>query len=70
MTQIEMLIKMLMDGWVSPAAALTEIGCFRLASRIHDIKKMGYIIESRIVRQKNRFGHYIGFKEYRIKKEA
>ena len=69
MTQNEMLIGMMRDGWVSPAAALTEIGCFRLASRIHDIKKMGYAIESRIVKQKNRFGHYIGFKEYRIKKE-
>lgn len=69
MSQVQMLIKMLKDGWVSPAAALTDIGCYRLAARISDIRKMGYVIESRVVKQKNRFGHYIAFKEYRIKEE-
>jgi hypothetical protein len=69
MSQVQMLIKMLKDGWVSPAAALTDIGCYRLAARISDIRKMGYTIETRIVKQKNRFGHYIAFKEYRIKEE-
>ena len=67
MSQVQMLIKMLKEGWVSPAAALTDIGCYRLAARISDIRKMGYVIETRIVKQKNRFGHYIAFKEYRIK---
>lgn len=67
MSQVQMLIKMLKEGWVSPAAALTDIGCYRLAARISDIRKMGYTIESRVVKQKNRFGHYIAFKEYRIK---
>ena len=69
MSQVQMLIKMLKEGWVSPAAALTDIGCYRLAARISDIRKMGYAIETRIVKQKNRFGHYIAFKEYRIKEE-
>ena len=69
MSQVQMLIKMLKEGWVSPAAALTDIGCYRLAARISDIRKMGYVIETRIVKQKNRFGHYIAFKEYRIKEE-
>lgn len=68
-TQISELIIMLKQGWVSPAAAMTEIGCYRLSARIWDIKRMGYTIESRIVKQKNRFGHYIAFKEYRIKEE-
>lgn len=63
------LIDMMKHGWVSPAAAITEIGCYRLSARIWDIKRMGYVIESRIVKQKNRFGHYIAFKEYRIKEE-
>ena len=66
MSQVQMLIRMLKEGWVSPAAALTDIGCYRLAARISDIRKMGYVIESRVVKQKNRFGHYIAFKEYRI----
>ena len=69
MSQVQMLIKMLKEGWVSPAAALTDIGCYRLAARISDIRKMGYAIETRIVKQKNRFGHYIAFKEYRIQEE-
>ena len=68
-THNQMLIEMMKQGWVSPATAITEIGCYRLSARIWDIKRMGYTIESRIVKQKNRFGHYIAFKEYRIKKE-
>lgn len=66
-SQIQYLISMLKQGWVSPAAAITELGCYRLSARIWDIKRMGYTIESRIVKQRNRFGHYIAFKEYRIK---
>ena len=30
-TQISELIIMLKQGWVSPAAAMTEIGCYRLS---------------------------------------
>lgn len=63
------LIDMMKHGWVSPAAAITEIGCYRLSARIWEIKRMGYIIESRIVKQKNRYGRYVAFKEYRIKEE-
>lgn len=68
-THNQMLIEMMKQGWVSPATAIAEIGCYRLAARISDIRKMGYAIESRVVKQKNRFGHLIVFKEYRIKED-
>ena len=34
---------------IDPIMALNHLGCFRLASRISDIKKMGYFIEKEMV---------------------
>lgn len=70
MTQTEILIDLMKQGWVSPAMALAGAGCMRLAARVHDIKQMGYKVISRIVKRKNRWNRTITYKEYRIKEEA
>jgi hypothetical protein len=70
MTQIEELIDLMKQGWVSPAMALAGTGCMRLAARVHDIKALGYKVISRSVKRKNRWGRTITYKEYRIKEEA
>ena len=69
MTQNEILIDLMQQGWVSPAMALAGAGCMRLAARVHDIKQMGYSIISRTVKGKSRTGRTITYKEYRIKEE-
>lgn len=50
MTQKEMIKKHLMDGRsITPIQALNNYGCFRLASRINDLKNEGMIINSVLV---------------------
>lgn len=63
MSQTEQLIEMMRTDWVSPLLALNEVGCFRLASRIHDIKALGYTVIDRWAKNRE-------YKEYRIKEEA
>jgi hypothetical protein len=66
MTQNEILIDLMKQGWVSPAMALAGAGCMRLAARVHDIKAMGYCVISRTVIENGRGGRKVRFKEYRI----
>ena len=70
MTQNEMLIDLMKQGWVSPAMALAGAGCMRLAARVWDIKRMGYKVISRTVKGRSRAGKTTVYKEYRIKEEA
>ena len=70
MSQVEILIDLMKQGWVSPAMALAGAGCMRLSARVHDIKAMGYAVISRSVKRKNRWNRTIIYKEYRIKEEA
>lgn len=46
------------------------LGCFRLASRISDLKKQGYPIISKRVNYKNRLGECKHFNEYKLKEET
>ena len=41
----------------------------RDASRINDLKRMGYKIESTVESGKNRYGETVHYKRYTIKKE-
>lgn len=53
-------------GSISTLEAFTDLGVARLASRIHDLKSMGYNITSEIKSSKNRFGEKTYFKVYRL----
>ena len=46
--------------------AYREFGIMRLASRISELKKMGYPIEKTMVAIKNRYGEKVNFAEYRL----
>ena len=56
-------------GSINPLQALQDIGCFRLASRISDLKKKGYPIISERVNYTNRLGEEKHYSEYRIKED-
>ena len=53
-------------GSINPLQALEDIGCFRLASRISDLRKQRYPIISVRVNYKNRLGEAKHFNEYRL----
>ena len=57
-------------GSITPLDALREFSCMRLASRISDIKKMGYTVESAIERGYNYNGEPVHYKRYTIKESA
>ena len=43
-------------GSITPLEAIRDIGCYRLAARISDIKKQGYPVKTEIIAVKNRMG--------------
>lgn len=57
-------------GSINPLQALGDLGIMRLASRISDLKSMGYGIEKRMVTGKNRYGESVSYAEYSLKDEA
>ena len=66
-TQCEQIVDYMKQfGSINPLQALQDIGCFRLASRISDLKKKGYPIISKRVNYINRFGEAKHFNEYRF----
>ena len=49
------------NGSITSLDAIKEIGCLRLASRIVDLKKLGYNIKSKTEFSVNRYGEKIHY---------
>lgn len=56
-------------GSINPLQALQDIGCFRLASRISELKKQGYPIISERVNYTTRLGEAKHYHEYRLEED-
>ena len=57
-------------GAITQLEALKELGIMRLASRISDLRKKGYHIESKMVKVENRYGETCRVKRYTMKDVA
>lgn len=67
-TQNKRLVKYLEEhDSITQLEALNELGIFRLASRINDLKRMGYDIGGEMVDVTNRFGEVVKVKRYFLK---
>ena len=67
-TQAERVLDYITEfGSITQMEALKDLGVMRLASRISDLKKMGYPITSSIEVVKNRYGEKCHVKRYSIK---
>lgn len=67
MTQCERIIRHLNDyGYITSRVAMTEYGIYRLASRISDLKKQGYIFDVTFESGKNRYGENTSYAVYRL----
>lgn len=65
MTQKERLLKHLQKGQsINPLNSWRILSIYRLAARVHDLKKDGHDIKKRTVSKKNRYGESIKFAEY------
>lgn len=56
-------------GSITQAEAYLDLGVARLASRINDLKKNGYVIEDKWEAVKNRFDETCYIKRYSLKGE-
>lgn len=66
LTQCERIIRHLEDfGSITSLEAVNEYGIMRLASRINDLKGMGYAILSERVTGKNRYNETTSYSVYR-----
>ena len=70
-TQNNRILKYMKDyGSINPWQALRDLGVMRLASRISELKSMGYPVERIMVSAKNRYDEPIRYAEYRLKESA
>lgn len=68
-TQAERVLSYIEEnGSITQIDALQDIGVMRLASRISDLKKMGYPITSEIEAVKNRYEETCYIKRYRLQR--
>lgn len=67
MTQAEKILRHMEEhGSITPADALREYGCMRLASRICDIKRAGVDVTREIETSLNRYGEPVRYARYRL----
>ena len=52
---------------ITPLQAMDKFGCMRLSGRIHDLREMGYEINSEIVEVKNRYGEKCRVARYTLR---
>lgn len=69
-TQCERIIDYINDfGSITILDAFRDLGCTRLASRICDLKKRGYVFHTEFVTGQNRYGEKVSYKRYRLGEE-
>lgn len=69
LTQCEMILAFMRAGEkITAISALTDFGCFRLASRICDLRKDGHSIKDKTIYVHNRFGDKIHVSQYWMEK--
>ena len=69
-TQCDLILKYIHDfGSITTWQAMMDLGVARLASRIYDLKQMGYSFTKTRVNTKNRYGKPTHYDEYRLSGE-
>ena len=66
-TQCDKILRHLKDyGSINPLEALGQYGIMRLASRITDLKRRGYLISKETKKSKNRYGEPTYYSVYML----
>ena len=56
-------------GSITTAQAMLDLGVYRLASRINDLKRLGFCIKKETQKGVNRYGEATHFAKYYLAKE-
>lgn len=68
--QCQMVLQYMADyGSITSRDAAYDLGVYRLASRISDLKRKGYNISSKMESTENRYGKTVSYKRYWISEE-
>lgn len=66
-TQCDRIVEYMQDnGSITSWEAMKELGCMRLASRIHDLRKRGFNVIKEMVANENRYGESVSYARYRL----
>lgn len=65
MTQCQMVLKRIEDKGSITTMEAFDMGITRLASRVHDLRRMGINIVSETVHAKNRYGDSVRYARYK-----
>lgn len=66
-TQNDRILNYMKDyGSITSAEAMQDLGVYRLASRIHDLRDMGIGITKEMETSKNRYGESVSYARYRL----
>lgn len=69
-TQCDRIVKYMQDnGSITSWEAMKELGCMRLASRIHDLRKRGFNVIKEMVADENRYGESVSYARYRLEEQ-
>ena len=68
MSQCQRLLDRLQSGPITPMEAWNELGVYRLASRVKDLKDAGHKIGKQTVSVANRFGESCRVARYSLEK--
>jgi hypothetical protein len=60
MTQTEWVLKEGQRRWITPLDAFIGCGCLRLAARVLDLRRDGYIVDRKIINQRGK--HFAAYK--------
>lgn len=67
LTQRDRVLQYIKDfGCITSWEAYTELGITQLATRVYELKKLGYKFENTRVHTTNRYGNYTHYDEYRL----
>ena len=65
--QCDMILRFMRDyGGISQAQAIDEFGCYRLSSRIWDLRNSGHAIKTEKRTRKNRYGKTVTYAYYSL----
>lgn len=56
-------------GSISPMEAFADLGITKLATRVSEMKKDGYVFEQEYIESKNRFGESVYYMRYSFPSE-
>ena len=70
MTQRDRIYKYMIDfGSITPAEAVADIGCYKLATRISEMIRDGMKIRKTVEHGNNRYGHPVWWTRYSLEAE-